>query len=172
MGNHTVRLPLLAGLLILAAGQVPARDAGKHAADVQAIKDNEARWNREFEARDLEKMLAHYAENGVMMAPGLPASSGKDSIRTLLQEMLTDPAMSLKFRTARVEVAESGDMASSLGTFTVTMTDPASKKVVTSEGNYVTVYKKQGGEWKAVFDIASPGPEEAGQGSMPQEKKP
>jgi len=41
------------------------------------------------------------------------------------------------------------------------MTDPATKKVVSSGGSYVTVYKKLGGEWKAVFDIATAGPEGA-----------
>jgi uncharacterized protein (TIGR02246 family) len=148
----------LAAALILAATQIPAHGGDKHAAAVQAITDNEARWNREFELRDLDKMLAHYADDAVMIVPGLPASRGKDAIRSGLKDMLADPAMSLKFQISRVEVAESGDMATSLGTFTVTMTDPDTGKPGTSAGNYVTVYKKRGGEWKAVFDIASPGP--------------
>jgi len=103
-------------------------------------------------------MVAHYADDGVMIAPGFPAVRGKAAIRSAMQGRLTDPAMSLKFQTLRVEVAESGDMATSLGTYTAIVTDPNSRKTMTSTGNYVTVYKKQGAEWKAVFDIASPGP--------------
>jgi uncharacterized protein (TIGR02246 family) len=158
MTNRHVHLSL-AGLLILAAAQVPAQDAGKHAAEVQAIKDNEARWTREFELRDLEKTMAHYADDAVMMAPGFSACNGKDAIRLAIKQMLADPAMSLKFRTARVEVVASGEMASSQGTYTLTMTDPDTKKAVSSGGNYVTVYRKVAGEWKAVFDIASPAKE-------------
>ncbi len=108
-------------------------------------------------------MMAHYADDAVMMAPGFPASSGKDAIRSAMTQMFTDPAMSLKFKTARVEIAESGEMASSMGTYTFTMTDPDTRKAVTSGGNYVTVYRKQAGGWKAVFDIASPGSQERGQ---------
>ena len=153
----------LTGLLVLAAGQVPARDGGKHNAVAQAIRDNEARWTREFALRDLDKMVAHYADDAVMMSPGFPAASGKEAIRSAMKQMLTDPAMSLKFTTARVEVAESGEMASSQGTYTFTMTDPDTRKPVSSGGNYVTVYRKQAGGWKAVFDIASPGPQEKAQ---------
>jgi Domain of unknown function (DUF4440) len=83
-------------------------------------------------------------------------------IRTALQQMLADPALTLKFETKRVEVGPSADMASTVGNFVVTMTDPVTKSPVTSTGTYVTVYRKQGGEWKAVFDIASSGTDTAG----------
>jgi uncharacterized protein (TIGR02246 family) len=162
MKNRSVTLHV-AALLILIAGQVPARDAGKHAADVQAIKDSEVRWSREFEAKDLERVAAHYADDAVMIAPGFPAFAGKDAIRSVLKAMFADPAMSLKFQTSRIEIGDSGDMASSWGSFTGTSTDSVTKKPVTSGGNYVTVYRKQAGEWKAVFDIASPGPAPAEQ---------
>ena len=159
MERHISKLTL-AALAMVAASQLPAWDGGKHAAEIQAIKDNEVRWNRDFEKRDVEKMLAHYTDDAIMMAPGFPAFSGKAEIRAMLTGMIADPALSLKFQTLDVEVGPAGDMASTQGSFTMTMTDPATKKVVTSGGSYVTVYKKLGGEWKAVFDIATAGPEE------------
>jgi ketosteroid isomerase-like protein len=161
----------LAGLLILTAGQIPAQNAGTHTAEVQAIKENEARWSREFEMRDLEKIVAHYADDAIMMAPGLPAASGKDTILSALREMLADNAFLLRFHTSRVEIAESGDLASSQGSYTVTMTDPRTGKAVTSSGSYVTVYRKEAGGWKAVSDIASPGPAAAAQTSTDQGEK-
>jgi uncharacterized protein (TIGR02246 family) len=156
-------------LLVLLAGLSPAQDAGKHAAEVQAIKENEIRWNREFASKDLEKIAAHYADDATVMVPGLPASMGKEAIRQMLSAMVADPMMSLKFQTLRVEVAASGDMACSMGSFTAIETDPSTKKPVSSAGSYVTLYKKQAGAWKAVFDIASQGPDESA--PMPKEKK-
>jgi hypothetical protein len=42
------------------------------------------------------------------------------------------------------------------GSYTMTMTDPSSKKVITDHGSYVTTYAKQpDGSWKAVADIAT-----------------
>jgi uncharacterized protein (TIGR02246 family) len=159
--NRNMKLQL-AALLILAAGQASAQNAGGHTAEAQAIRQNEARWNREFQMREVERIVAHYADDAVMAAPGYPAFSGKPAIRAAIQQMAADPAMTLKFETARVEVGPAGDMASSTGTFVATMTDPATNKPVTSAGNYVTVYRKQAGEWRAVFDIATPGPDAAG----------
>lgn len=88
--------------------------------------------------------------------PGMPAAHGKEAIAKVLKEMVTDPALSLKFQANRIEVAKSGEFAFSEGSFTITMTNPASKKVMNDKGSYVTVYKKQGdGSWKAVSDIAT-----------------
>lgn len=155
MKNRFAKLHL-AGLLILAAGRLAAQDV--HAGEIQAIRENEARWNREFEAGDLERVVAHYAGDATMMAPGVPACGGREAIRSALRKMLVDYAMSLKFQTGRVEVAASGDMAWSQGSYSITMTDPGAGKPVSSTGNYVTVYRNEAGVWKAVSDIASPGP--------------
>jgi ketosteroid isomerase-like protein len=90
------------------------------------------------------------------MAPGMPSGSGKDAIRKLLQGLLADPAVSLKFQASRVEVAKSGDIGHTQGTYTMTATDPATKKVVNDHGSYVTTYARQAdGSWKAVADIAT-----------------
>jgi uncharacterized protein (TIGR02246 family) len=161
MKSQSVKLHL-AAILVLLAALAPARDAGKHASEMQAVKDLESPWNREFEARDLEKMAGHYSDDAIVMAPGMPAAKGKDAIRAMLKAMVEDAGLSLKFQTSRVEVAEGGDMASSQGTYTMTATEPATKKPMSSAGSYVTVYRKLGGEWKAVFDIASAGPDSAG----------
>jgi uncharacterized protein (TIGR02246 family) len=141
----------LAALFLAAACQTAGRPA-----DVQGLKDNEARWNREFVAKDLEKLAAHYADDAVLVAPGMPAISGRDAIRKMLTDMLQDPALSLKFQVSRVEVSSSGDLGFTQGSYQMTMTDPASKQVMHDRGSYVTTYRKQpDGAWKAIADIAS-----------------
>jgi ketosteroid isomerase-like protein len=82
--------------------------------------------------------------------------AGKEAIRSALKQMAADPALSLKFEATRVEVASAGDSAYTQGSYTLTVTDSATKKPVNDKGSYVTVYKKQAdGSWKAVSDIAS-----------------
>jgi uncharacterized protein (TIGR02246 family) len=130
--------------------------ANTHDADVQAIKDVEAQWNQDYVARDLDKLVGHYADDAVLMSPGGPASVGKDAIRSVLKPMVSDPAMTLKFQASKVDTSSSGDMGYTQGTYTLTMTDPQSKQLINDHGNYVTVYKKGAdGSWKAVSDIAS-----------------
>jgi uncharacterized protein (TIGR02246 family) len=151
MKNIRVILCSLAALCLASYSQTSGRPA-----DVQALKDTEARWNREFAAKDLEKLVAHYADNAVLMATGMPSSSGRDQIRKTMKEMVDDPALSLKFQASRVEVSSSGDLGFTQGSYQMTMTDPASKQVIHDHGSYVTTYRKQpDGSWKALADIAS-----------------
>jgi uncharacterized protein (TIGR02246 family) len=128
-------------------------------ADVQALKDNEAQWNKDFAAKDAEKLIAHYADDATLMSPGNPAVVGHDAIHAMLKEMVGDPALSLRFQASRVEVAGTGDFGWTQGSYTMTMTDPATKKPMHDSGSYVTTYRKAAdGSWKAVSDIACSGP--------------
>jgi uncharacterized protein (TIGR02246 family) len=144
-----------------------------HDADVKALKDNEMQWNQDYAAKDADKLVAHYADDAVLMVPGTPPTSGKDSIRKALQQMTTDPALSLKFEPSTVEVAKSGDLAYTQGSYNLTVTDPNSKQVVHDHGSYVTTYRKQSdGSWKAVADIAtSEVPPSAPPSPAPRKKK-
>jgi ketosteroid isomerase-like protein len=90
------------------------------------------------------------------MGPGMPAASGRDAIQKIDADMVKDPAMSLHFQSSKIDVASSGDLAYSRGTYTMTMTNPATKKPMDDHGSYVTDYKKQpDGSWKAVADIVT-----------------
>lgn len=151
MKNTRFFLASCAVLCLAAYSQTAGRPA-----DVRALKDNEERWNREYLAKDFEKIAAHYSDNAVLIAPGMASVSGRDEIRKMLKQMVDDPALSLKFQASRVEVSSSGDLGFTQGSYQMTMTDPASKQVIHDHGSYVTTYRKQpDGSWKAVADIAS-----------------
>ena len=125
-------------------------------ADTKALKDNEVQWNQDWVAKDAAKLIAHYADDAVLMAPGMPSSSGKDAIGKLLKDMVGDPAFSLKFQSSKVEVSKGGDVGYTQGLYTMSVTDPNSKQVINDHGSYVTTYRKQtDGSWKAVADIAT-----------------
>ncbi|HVP00879.1 MAG TPA: SgcJ/EcaC family oxidoreductase [Bryobacteraceae bacterium] len=145
---------LVATALMLTGCNQAAPDT--HDADVKAIKDNETQWNADWAAKDVDKLVAHYADDAVLMSPGMASASGKDAIRTTLKGMAADPAVSLKFQASKVEVAKSGDVGYTQGAYQMTMTDPASKQVINDHGSYVTTYRKAtDGSWKAVADIAT-----------------
>jgi uncharacterized protein (TIGR02246 family) len=125
-------------------------------ANQRVSRANEAQWNQDFASKDVEKLVAHYADNAVFMGPGMRASYGKDAIRRTLTEMLADPAISRNIKSSRVEFAKAGDIAYMQGSYTMTMSDPGSKQVIQDHGSYVTTYRQQrDGSWKAVADIAT-----------------
>jgi uncharacterized protein (TIGR02246 family) len=145
-------------IILLAVAFSPfarAADNGP-AADIAALKANEVRWNQDFKNKDLDKLVGHYAEDAVLMTPGESAAMGKPAIRTALGQMISDPALSLQFQMRNIAVSRSSDLAYTEGSYTLTVTDPATKKPIHDKGSYVTVYRKQSdGSWKAVSDIAT-----------------
>jgi uncharacterized protein (TIGR02246 family) len=160
----------LIALLVSACGS-----GNTHDADVKAIKDIETQANQDWAAKDPDKIAAFYASDAVLMVPGMPAVTGKDAIKTSLTQMTTDPALALSFHAAKVEVAKSGDLGYTQGSYVLTVTDPTTKQVINDHGSYVTTYRKTAdGSWKAVADIASsdvPPPAPAAAKAARHEKK-
>ena len=66
--------------LSLAACKEKAPDT---TADAQAIKDNEATWVKDWQAKDVDKITSHYAPDAVLMVANMPAMKGirRDQIR-------------------------------------------------------------------------------------------
>lgn len=140
-------------LMVAACNQAPP---DTHDADVKAINDTEAQWNKDWVARDADLIAAHYADDAVFIVPGMPPTNGKDAIRSSLKQMLADPALSLKFHATKVDASKSGDLGYTQGAYALTVTDSATKSVINDHGSYVTTYRKQAdGTWKATADIAT-----------------
>ena len=159
---------LLLGSLLLLAGTVACNQAptaapappDTHDADVQAIKDTEVAWAKSGVAKDADKFASYYTDDASVLDQDLPPFNGKDAIGKMLKEMMADPNFALTFEGTRWDVAKSGDLGYSQGVYTMTVSNPKTKKPTTDKGKYLTVFKKQAdGAWKAVQDmISSNGP--------------
>jgi len=123
------------------------------AADMQAIKDLEAAWVKDANTKDAEKWASYLAEDGSALYPGAPTLHGRAATKAAMAPMLADPNFSLNFGSTRMMASKSGDMVYSEGTYTMTVTNPKTKKPMTETGKYLTVYTKQAdGSWKAIAD--------------------
>ena len=159
---HT-RLPLLGSLLLLAgtvacnlAPTAASAPLDTHDADVQAIKDTEAAWAKASAAKDAEKFASYYTDDASLLPQDAPAVNGKEAITKTVKQMMSDPNFALDFHGTRWDVAKSGDLAYAQGVYTMTMTNPKTKKSAPDKGKYLTVFKKQpDGTWKSVEDMVS-----------------
>lgn len=143
-------------LVLTGCNAAPPPPPDTHDADVKAISDLETQWNKDWAAKDVDKIAANYADDAVLMTPGGDPMHGKDAIHNGLKQMVADPALALSFQASKVDVAKSGDIGYTQGSYKMAMTDPATKKVINDHGSYVTTYHKQAdGSWKAVADIAT-----------------
>ena len=148
--------PLALALLLFGCAQTTPAPPDTRAADEQAIRDMETAWVKEFAAKDMDKIVAHYADDGTVLLSNAPTMTGKDAIRAGMKDVIADPNFALDLKTVKVEVSKDG-LAYSQGTYSVKGTDQKTKKVVAETGRYVEVYKKQAdGSWKIIQDINSP----------------
>lgn len=131
----------------------PTAPPDTRAADVQAIKDVEAAWMKDMATKDPAKWASYLADDGAGLYPGAPTVIGRDAVKASIAPMFADPNFALTFSSTKIEASKGGDMVYTYGTYSLTMTNPKTKKPMTDHGKYLTVYTKQAdGSWKAAAD--------------------
>ena len=130
----------------------PSEPPDTRAAEQAAIRTASKDWAAAAQAKDVEKFVSFYAEDATVMLEAAPDIKGLAAIRETLTGMMQDPNFALSFETTSVEVARSGDIAYELATYSLTISDPKTKKPATQKGSGVGVWKKVGGQWRAVVD--------------------
>ena len=116
----------------------------------QAVRDADAEWSKVAGAKDLDKTVSFYADDAIVLPPNQAAVMTKTGIRDLWKGLI-DGLTDISWKTTRVEVAKSGDMAFLVGTYELTMTNGTKDK-----GKYCEVWKKQpNGKWKVATDMFS-----------------
>jgi uncharacterized protein (TIGR02246 family) len=131
----------------------PVEPPDTRAADEAAIRAVSLAWAAAAQAKEAETFVSFYAADATLMMEAAPDVKGVAALREAVSGMMQDPNFALTFETTAVEVARSGDLAYELSTYSLTMSDPKTKKPATQKGNGVVVWKKLGGSWKAVVDV-------------------
>ena len=116
------------------------------ALDTEAIRttiaDGSQQWAAAASAGDAEALTNLYADDAVIYAPDVPPVSGRDEISAFFTGMVSEGPMPMTIATTDVMIAESGNLAVELGSFT----DP------NGDGKFVAVWKNVGGDWKLAVD--------------------
>jgi ketosteroid isomerase-like protein len=119
-------------------------------ADEKAVRDADEAWAKAAATKDVDKTVAFYADDALVLPPNEPMVTTKDGIRNLWKGFL-DSITDISWKATRVEMAKSGDMAALTGTYEMTMKDGTKER-----GKYCEVWeKKAGGKWKCGSDMFS-----------------
>jgi uncharacterized protein (TIGR02246 family) len=142
-------------LILTGCSQPPAPDS--RADDARVLREDEvAAFVKDWGGKDTDRMAAHFSDDGNVMIPNAPMVTGKDAISKTMKDAVADPNWSLAIQPVQVEVSRGGDLGYVRGTYVLTATDPASKKVATEKGRVLIIFRKGAdGSWKAVQDISN-----------------
>jgi ketosteroid isomerase-like protein len=117
----------------------------------KSIKDLDAQWSAAAAAKNVDKTVSYYSSDAIVLPPNAKAATTKAAIRAQWKGDL-DSMIKGSWKSTRVEVAKSGDMACSTGTYSWTYKDDGGK-TIKDHGKYLEVWKKQAdGSWKCTAD--------------------
>jgi ketosteroid isomerase-like protein len=146
MKPKTLFITLTLGLAAAAISLAGDRNAE------QSLRDADDAWSKAAASKDLEKTVAYYSNDAIVLPPNAPIATTKEAIKKLWGDLLASPGLVISWKANKVEVAKSGDLGFVSGTYEFTMND-ASGKPVTDKGKYVEVWeKKADGKWKCGTD--------------------
>src|SRR3954447_23181338 len=87
---------------LTASGCTSGAKAQVDAAKVeQSIRADEAQWQRDYAAKDINALAGHYAEDAALGGPGGPLATSESQRLKMLQNLIIDPNMKLEFAADR-----------------------------------------------------------------------
>lgn len=108
--------------------------------------------------RDLEGFLLLLADDVAFFPDDRPVSRGREAVRVLLAPFFDPKGPSLRCEPLTAEVARSGDMAYTTGTYDERGTE-AERSPTRGHGKYVTLWRRRaGGPWRIAVDIGNAEP--------------
>lgn len=145
--------------LVLAAGACERPPAIEIAAEREALMRLSREWSQVAGGGDLEGALAYWAEDAVMMPPGMPPVRGKAAIREYVNGSGSIPNFRIRWEPLEAHVAPSGELAYLIERNEIRYQDSTGAPILESN-KVVTIWRKeQDGSWKNVVDMWNADPE-------------
>jgi uncharacterized protein (TIGR02246 family) len=102
-----------------------------------------------FNAKDMATLASFYAEDATWLPPNAPMIKGRSTLEAAFRKQFAGPAV-LKLTPTESVIA--GDLAFSVGTYTVTVPVEGGGSL-TFPAKYLTVFKRVGNDWKIAYDM-------------------
>lgn len=152
--KSTSALLLAAGLAAGCAKPAPETPAIDLAAEAQAIRDRSAAWLQLAQAKDAAGVAnGMYTADAVTLFDG-EISHGTAEIQARMEaDNAKSPDATITWSTTDVQLAASGDLAYELGTWTYDADGDG--PAAATNGEYVTVWTKADGSWRAAVDAGT-----------------
>ena len=152
---------ILSAAAVMAAGSAPAGGEKEGVAASNDAANVLLKADADFDQAVAEKRagawVAAFAPDGIMFRGG-EVVQGPAAILELMGPSFADTSFSLRWTPVHADIAASGDLGYTYGTYE-SKSPGADGKPVVRTGMYVTIWKKQpDGSWKVVVDLGSANP--------------
>ena len=122
------------------------------ASEQEAVKAADAALQQAVAAKDLNKIMVHYADDAALMPAAEPIINGKAAIAEEWKHILAIPQLENTSKLARAEVAAANDLAYTMGSYRSRMMGE-SEVLVDEPGKWLSIWKRQpDGGWKIIVE--------------------
>jgi ketosteroid isomerase-like protein len=121
-------------------------------AEERAIRSQEQRWRVALTGKDSAAIGQFYTEAGYYLPQQSNGYEGQSAVSARWMGERNGGLTELERQPKRIEIADAGDMAYEVGEYDVKF-NSKERGSGNATGNYVTVWKKVGGEWKTAAYI-------------------
>jgi uncharacterized protein (TIGR02246 family) len=141
-----------AGAMAVLFSVMPALAANMDA-NAKALAKLDDDWSKAAATRDVDRVASFYAEDAIAYPPQEPVAIGRPAAKKVWAAYFADKTFTISWKTVHAEVAKSGDLGYTTGTYEASFKGPDGKQV-SEKGKYVCTWRKQkDGTWKAIHDI-------------------
>lgn len=131
--------------------EAPSVDADAIRTEIQALEDTYAVASN---ARDVDGIMAYYADDAVSYPSEKAPISGKEAMRASLQEDLDSypKGSTVSYSVKDVFVSNDGSLVTEIGSYTAL--DSLGAK--TRTGHYISLFEKRDGKYVCIRDMSTP----------------
>jgi ketosteroid isomerase-like protein len=147
--RYAVTIAALVLTIGVSACATGAKEEGFTRADQEAIRKNAADLSAAFNQKQVDRIVALYADNSVFMPPNAPLLRGRDPLKSFYSSLIENGATDLQLEPD--EVSGHGPIAYESGTYTLSHANGASR----DRGKYLLVLRNMGGTWRTEKTIWS-----------------
>jgi uncharacterized protein (TIGR02246 family) len=149
--NHSKGMSWLAVGIVMSVGSMTglAHAASPASADEVAIRAQTTSWGKAYNGGDAKAVAALYAEDALLLPPGVSGVSGRAAILQYFTEDIagSKAAGAVFALNPKTDVGVSGNMGWESGTYKVTV-----KGAVVETGKFLSVSRKKDGKWLYIRD--------------------
>jgi ketosteroid isomerase-like protein len=143
-------------LSLLLTGAVTGQDKDAR----QLLVETDQAWSQAAsEGKDVEKVVAFWADDAVIVPSGAPIISGKAAIRDYVKQSFEIPGFKISWKTLDASVSSDGSMGYTTAESSFTFPGQDGK-LQTQTGRGVAIWRRtDDGKWVCVYDAWNHGPE-------------
>jgi len=126
------------------------QQATARSSEESAIRETISAWSQAAAAKDLNKCVSFYTDDASLLPLNAPIATGKDQIRAVWSQIMSNPDYGFSWRPTKIEVAQSADVAYEMGTFDLTVAEQTANpvRVVASTSSSGKSKRPASGKWR------------------------